>query len=511
MSKITRYNRKMRMTLVKVMSITCLFCLFYIPAVESKKNVSDVGYYSVILDGKKVGAANSVEEAEAALVAARKRMGNEKSDVIYMDPDFKVVEESKLFAKRMSSKEIEDAIYYNLSTSIVNVDTKEAYTVRINDFTVTLSSKEDVMKLIEKVTDKYDDNNEFQVNLVPEVMDANTFSVDMVKAGMGSNSKDIVAAAMNGGLSTDNDVATGKAIDGLTAINFQQDVSVTKTTANPSQISNLEDAINEVTKERDEKSYYEVELGDTLWGIASKTGLKLSNIYELNEGLTEDSKIMPGDQIVITVPTPELSVLTTQRATYEENYNADIQYVDNDTMFRGTSNIIQEGTEGYRKVTADITYTDGKEKDRKIISQTVIEESVPKIVEIGTLTPPTYVKPLYGGTFTSGFEMRWGAMHKGIDWACPQGTPIIATAAGTIVRAGWYSGYGYCVDIQHANGVTSRYGHLSSIKVSVGQKVGQNDVVAYSGNTGDSTGPHIHFEIMINGTNVNPLSYVNKY
>jgi murein DD-endopeptidase MepM/ murein hydrolase activator NlpD len=87
----------------------------------------------------------------------------------------------------------------------------------------------------------------------------------------------------------------------------------------------------------------------------------------------------------------------------------------------------------------------------------------------------------------------------------------MATADGVVTRAGWYSGYGYCVDIQHANGVTSRYGHLSSIKVSVGQTVSQYEVVALSGNTGNSTGPHVHFEIHINGTAVNPLNYVNKY
>ena len=87
----------------------------------------------------------------------------------------------------------------------------------------------------------------------------------------------------------------------------------------------------------------------------------------------------------------------------------------------------------------------------------------------------------------------------------------MAAASGTIVRAGWYSGYGYCVDVQHANGVLTRYGHLSKISVSVGQSVSQYDTIAYSGNTGDSTGPHLHFEVRINGTAVNPLNYVNKY
>ena len=510
MTKLTRYNRKIKLTIVKAMSLTCLFCLFYIPIAE-KKNSSNVGYYTVVLNDVELGAVNSVEEADEAFAAARKRLSSENSDVVYMNPDFKVYEESKLFATRMSEKDIENAIYDNLASSVVDVDVEEAYTVRIDDFTVTVASKDDVLGLMDKVKSGFDANNEFQVNLVADDKDAEQYSVNMVKAGIGSNSSDIVAAAINGELSADGTVAEGNTQEGLTEISFQQSVSVIKTTAGKDQSSKLDEAVEAVTKEKAEKTIYEVEVGDCLSTIAAKNEIKLSELYDLNEGVTEDTKLMPGDQLIITVPKPELSVVTTERATYEETYNADIQYVENDSMYRGTSNVIQKGTDGYRRVTADITSVDGKESSRTIITQTIIEESQPKIIELGTQTPPTYVRPLYGGTFTSAFEYRWGRMHSGVDWSCPQGTPIMATASGRVVRAGWYSGYGYCVDIQHANGVMSRYGHLSSIKVSVGQTVSQYDVVAYSGNTGDSTGPHLHFEIRINGTAVNPLNYVNKY
>lgn len=509
MIKLTRYNRKIRLTIVKAMSLTCLFCLFYIP-ISKRNDNSDVGYYTVVLDGVELGAVNSVEEADKAFAAARKRLSGENENVVYMDPDFKVYEESKLFATRMSEKDIENAIYDNLSSSVVDVNVQEAYTIRIDDFTVTVGSKDDVLNLMERVKGNFDANNEFQVNLVADEQKGE-YSVDMVKSDIGSNSSDIVAAAINGELLADGTVQEGNVQEGLTEISFQQNVSVAKTTADSAHISTLDEAVEAVTKEKAEKTVYEVEVGDCLSTIAAKNDIKLSEIYDLNEGVTEDTLIMPGDQIIITCPKPELSVVTTERKTYEETYNADVQYVENDSMYRGTSNVIQAGTEGYRRLTADVRYVDGKESERSIITETIIEESQPKIIELGTQTPPTYIRPIYGGTFTSGFEYRWGKMHSGIDWSCPQGTPVMATASGTVVRAGWYSGYGYCVDIQHANGVMSRYGHLSSIKVSVGQSVSQYDVVAYSGNTGDSTGPHLHFEIRINGTAVNPLSYVNKY
>ena len=85
----------------------------------------------------------------------------------------------------------------------------------------------------------------------------------------------------------------------------------------------------------------------------------------------------------------------------------------------------------------------------------------------------------------------------------------MASSAGTVSKAGWGRGYGYVVYIDHADGRQTRYGHLSKVLVSVGQKVSQGDKIALSGNTGVSTGPHVHFEILINGTQVNPMDYLN--
>ena len=191
----------------------------------------------------------------------------------------------------MSEQDIENAIYDNLAPSIVDVDVKEAYTVRINDFTVTVGSRDDVLKLMDKVKSGFDSNNEFQVNLVADSNDSNQYSVDMVKSGIGSNSSDIVAAAMNGALSSDSSVKEGSTAEGLTEISFQQNVSVSKTTADESQIVSLDDAVEAVTKEKAEKTVYEIVPGDTLSGIASKNDIKLSELYDLNEGVTELSLI----------------------------------------------------------------------------------------------------------------------------------------------------------------------------------------------------------------------------
>jgi murein DD-endopeptidase MepM/ murein hydrolase activator NlpD len=112
------------------------------------------------------------------------------------------------------------------------------------------------------------------------------------------------------------------------------------------------------------------------------------------------------------------------------------------------------------------------------------------------------------GPVTSGFGMRWGRMHTGIDIAVPTGTPVHASASGTVVYAGWMSGYGYLVAIDHGNGLATAYAHNSSLLVAVGQHVAQGDTISLSGSTGHSTGPHVHFEVRVNGVPVDPLLYL---
>ncbi|MCB0873900.1 MAG: M23 family metallopeptidase [Thermoleophilia bacterium] len=112
------------------------------------------------------------------------------------------------------------------------------------------------------------------------------------------------------------------------------------------------------------------------------------------------------------------------------------------------------------------------------------------------------------GTLTSGFGYRWGRMHEGIDIAVPNGTPVVAAASGTVIQAGWGGGYGNLVVIDHGGGIATAYAHNTSLAVSVGQHVTQGSVVAYSGSTGHSTGPHVHFEVRVGGAARDPMGYL---
>ena len=113
-----------------------------------------------------------------------------------------------------------------------------------------------------------------------------------------------------------------------------------------------------------------------------------------------------------------------------------------------------------------------------------------------------YVSSPYGLRF-DGTEF-----HQGIDIAAEMGTPIVATADGVVTAAGWNGGYGNMVDVDHGGGIVTRYGHASALAVTVGQQVRRGEVIAYIGSTGHSTGPHVHYEVRVDGQPVNPAGYL---
>ncbi len=113
-----------------------------------------------------------------------------------------------------------------------------------------------------------------------------------------------------------------------------------------------------------------------------------------------------------------------------------------------------------------------------------------------------------GFRYTSGFGMRWGRMHNGTDFAGPIGTPVYSTADGVVTHAAWSSGYGRLIKIQHEFGIETRYAHLNRIRVEVGQRVSRGQRIGDMGNSGRSTGPHLHYEVRVGGRPVNPMIYI---
>lgn len=143
------------------------------------------------------------------------------------------------------------------------------------------------------------------------------------------------------------------------------------------------------------------------------------------------------------------------------------------------------------------------EKSRNVNSQKVRRASADSSVL-------SFVKPLKGGITSSEFgdTVSRTAKHIGHDWAVDTGTKIFASESGVVDRAYYSTSYGYNVLINHGNGIKTRYAHLSEISIIEGEYVKQNQPIGFSGNTGDSTGPHLHFEVIVNGKCCNPLYYI---
>jgi murein DD-endopeptidase MepM/ murein hydrolase activator NlpD len=136
-------------------------------------------------------------------------------------------------------------------------------------------------------------------------------------------------------------------------------------------------------------------------------------------------------------------------------------------------------------------------------------------IQRGVMAIPSQ-RPVRDIVFSSAFGVRSdpfrgsAAMHSGIDLAGPLGTPVYATADGVVGRAGWASGYGNLVELEHGKGIETRYGHLSKILVRVGQRVKRGDLIAKMGSTGRSTGSHLHYEVRLDGRAVNPLPFLQS-
>lgn len=132
---------------------------------------------------------------------------------------------------------------------------------------------------------------------------------------------------------------------------------------------------------------------------------------------------------------------------------------------------------------------------------------------IGKVSIPSR-NPVDGVTFTSGFGMRYHPIlhqrraHKGVDLAAPMGTPIYAPADGVVGKAEWFSSYGLYIALEHGAEIETRFGHLSRLNVTAGQEVRKGDLIGFVGTTGRSTGPHLHYEVRIDGIAVNPIPYL---
>lgn len=275
----------------------------------------------------------------------------------------------------------------------------------------------------------------------------------------------------------------------------------------------VEDALTYVSNGSRERKTHVVEKGENFWTIASYYGIGVSDLEAANPDVKPE-RLQIGMEISLVVAKPMISVCTVEKASFKEQIAFEVVYEDNGNLFKGEQRTKVEGSYGERVVTAELTKQNGKELARKTLNEEVKSQPKTKVVYKGTKNPPPRVgtgvlaRPVAGGPITSPFGPRGRGRHLGIDIGVRSGTPVMAADGGTVIFAGWGDSYGYHVIIDHGGNMTTLYAHNSKLAVKRGDKVHKGQTVSYSGNTGNSYGAHLHFEVRINGVHQNPANYV---
>jgi len=299
---------------------------------------------------------------------------------------------------------------------------------------------------------------------------------------------------------------------------FTEQVEVREEYVPRSELMNLGYIAEKINDTKVGEITYTVKDGDTYYGVAEQFDLTLEQLLGMNPGYDVDT-LHAGDVLTVSRAVPYLTVVNVERQSYVRDVPFSVTYQDDDTMYQGEYQVLSAGVYGKADVTANVTYVNGAETGRQIVASVTLREPVAEVQIRGTKVRPswfptgTFRWPCYG-SITSYFGYRSTGIagattyHEALDIANSTGTPIYASDGGTVVLAGWWSGTGYTVRIDHGNGFVTTYGHNSALLVNVGDHVYQGQLIARMGMTGVASGPHCHFGIQLNGTYVNPLNYL---
>lgn len=296
-------------------------------------------------------------------------------------------------------------------------------------------------------------------------------------------------------------------------VGFAEDVKIEPYNTTLANVSSKSAALKKIKSGGQQEVTYTVKSGDTLYGICDKLGVNLQELKKMNPKIKDTMTLHVGDKFVTQQEIPLITVETVEVSVFAEAIDYKTVTKESSKYYKGETVVTQAGKKGKARVTARLTKHNGVTVDREDLSVETIKKPVNKIVVKGTKAVPakkgtgTFMRPVNVGVY-AGYGMRWGRMHYGLDYAAPTGTPIYAADGGTVTSAGWSGAYGYTIVIDHGANKKTLYAHCSRLFVSAGTKVYKGQHIAAVGSTGRSTGPHCHFEIFINGANVNPSYYV---
>lgn len=284
-----------------------------------------------------------------------------------------------------------------------------------------------------------------------------------------------------------------------------------------------------ISDKSEDDIYCTVQSGDSLAGIAERYGLTLGELIEMNPDYTYAHSLTEGTRLLVSPSESFLTVKVVKTEVENEVIPYETIEIQSDALYAGTQRTVVNGVNGTSQITNLVTYIDGKKVSSREVSRLTVVPPVDKRVQIGTKafdSGYTYIQS-FGGVFVwpavncdninSPYGYRWGKFHSALDIGSKVGTSlgklVVAAADGTVVISGVHSSYGYYVKIDHGNGFQTLYAHCleGSLMVNVGDRVKAGQAIARVGQSGYATGPHLHFEVRVNGTCVDPGPYLGLY
>lgn len=295
-------------------------------------------------------------------------------------------------------------------------------------------------------------------------------------------------------------------------IGFAESVVIKEALTKIGNLQEQKDILNFMLTGAIKNKKHIVQSGETFSEIAGSYGISQNQLRTSNP-TTVPEKLHIGQELILTASAPVLTVQTIETAEYDQSISYTIKYENTEAKYKGEQSVKNKGIDGRKKVVAKIVRNNGIEVKRTELSSVIAVEPVAQVILMGTRKLPllvgtgTYINPSRG-LITSRFGTRWGRLHEGIDIGVPIGSSVKAADGGTVIFSGRDGGYGNVIRINHGGNRVTVYAHCSKLLVKGGQKVFQGQHIANSGNTGSSTGPHLHFEIRVNGRPVNPSKYL---
>ena len=296
----------------------------------------------------------------------------------------------------------------------------------------------------------------------------------------------------------------------IASVKFVEKVDTGTVDVDPERIQDADTLYKRLVTGNAKPTKYTIREGDCIGCIADKFDISPQLIYRNNPWL-KGEEIKAGEVLDLTVLQPQLTVETVENVTETEIIEPAVIVRKNDQMRAGQQKTIRQGVAGSRQVTYKLVKQNGYLMSEELINQQIIEPAIPAIVMKGTKVilgegTGNFAWPVSNPTLTSSFGERWGRLHKGLDMV--GGSSILSADNGVVEFAGTRNGTGKTIIIDHQNGYKTVYAHLSKIDVKQNAVVEKGDKIGVMGNTGNSFGVHLHFEIRKDGKVQNPMKYL---